>query len=148
LFCPFANLASFLYSGKLLDPKSDRPADYEAFSKPVHFKEVMMKTIFTLLAMLAFTSAAVVVPQSSAFAASQYPNKGKVLETMDASIYTYMQVATDKGNVWLAASKTSVPKGATISYPDGAVMTNFTSKSLNRTFDSIIFVDKVKVEKK
>ena len=107
-----------------------------------------MKTIFTLLAMLAFTSAAVVVPQSSAIAASQYPNKGKVLEVMDASIYTYMQVSTDKGNVWIAASKTSVPKGATISYPDGAVMTNFYSKGLNRTFDSIIFLDKVKVEKK
>jgi hypothetical protein len=107
-----------------------------------------MKTIFTLLAMLVFTSAAVVVPQSSAFAANQYPNTGKVLETMDASIYTYIQVSTAKGNVWLAASKTSVPKGATISYPDGAVMTNFTSKALNRTFDSIIFVDKVKVEKK
>jgi hypothetical protein len=28
------------------------------------------------------------------------------------------------------------------------VMTNFTSKSLNRTFDKIIFLDKVKVEKK
>ncbi len=106
-----------------------------------------MKTIFTLLAMLAFSSAAIVVPQSSAFAASQYPNKGKVLEVFDASIYTYMQVSTDKGTIWLAASKTSVPKGATISFPDGAEMTNFTSKSLNRTFDKIIFLDKVKVEK-
>jgi hypothetical protein len=108
----------------------------------------MMKTIFTLLAMFAFSSAAIVVPQSSAFAASQYPNKGKVLEVMDASIYTYMQVSSDKGPVWLAASKTSVAKGDTISYPDGNVMTNFTSKSLNRTFDKIIFLDKVKVEKK
>lgn len=108
-----------------------------------------MKNIFTLLAMFAFSSAAIVVPQSNAFAASQYPNKGKVLEVMDASIYTYMQVSSDKGPVWIAASKTSsVTKGATISYPDGAVMTNFTSKSLNRTFDKIIFVDKVKVEKK
>lgn len=107
-----------------------------------------MKSIFTLLAMLTFSSAAIVVPQSNAFAASQYPNKGKVLEVMDASIYTYMQVSSDKGPVWIAASKTSVPKGATISYPDGAVMTNFTSKTMNRTFDKIIFVDKVKVEKK
>ena len=107
-----------------------------------------MKNIFTLLAMFVFSSAAIVVPQSNAFAASQYPNKGKVLEVMDASIYTYMQVTSDKGPIWIAASKTSVPKGATISYPDGAVMTNFTSKTMNRTFDKIIFVDKVKVEKK
>jgi hypothetical protein len=108
----------------------------------------MMKTIFTLLALFAFAGTAIVVPQSNAFAASQYPNKGKVLEVMDASIYTYMQVSSDKGPVWLAASKTSVAKGDTISYPDGNVMTNFTSKTLNRTFDTIIFLDKVKVEKK
>jgi hypothetical protein len=124
------------------------PPDHEAFSQLVYFKEVMMKTIFTLLALFAFMGTAIVVPQSNAFAATEYANKGKVLETMDASIYTYMHVTTDKGPVWIAASKTEVPKGATISYPNGAVMTNFTSKALNRTFDSIIFVDKVSVIKK
>ena len=106
-----------------------------------------MKTIFTLLALFAFTAAAVVVPESNAIAAAQYSNKGKVLEIMDASIYTYMQVSGDKGPIWVAASKTAVAKGDTISYLDGNVMTNFTSKSLNRTFDTIIFLDKVKVEK-
>jgi hypothetical protein len=109
---------------------------------------MMMKTIFTLLALFVFTGTAIVVPQSSAYAASQYPNKGKVLEVMDASIYTYIQVESDKGPVWLAASKATVAKGDIISYPNGNVMTNFTSKTLNRTFDKIIFLDKVKVEKK
>jgi len=112
------------------------------------FKEVMMKTIRILLVLLAISGTAIVVPQSNAFAASQYPNTGKVLETMDASIYTYVQVTSDKGPVWIAASKTSVAKGNNISYPNGAVMTNFTSKTMNRTFDKIIFVDKIKVEKK
>ena len=101
-----------------------------------------MKIIFTLLALFMFTGTA-----TNAMAA-QYPNTGKVLEVMDASIYTYIQVTSDSGPVWLAASKTKVPKGSTISYPNGAVMSNFTSKSLNRTFDKIIFLDKVKVEKK
>lgn len=107
-----------------------------------------MKTIFTLLALFAFTGTAIVVPQSNAIAASQYANTGKVLEVMDASIYTYIQVSNDKGPVWLAVSKTSVAKGDTISYADGNLMTNFTSKSLNRTFEKIIFLDKIKVEKK
>ena len=107
-----------------------------------------MKTIFTLLVMLAFSGTAIIVPQSNAYAASQYANTGKVLETMDASIYTYVQVTSANGPVWIAASKTKVAKGNTISYPDGAVMTNFTSKTMNRTFDKIIFVDKIKVEKK
>lgn len=106
-----------------------------------------MKTIFTLLALFAFTGTAVVVRQSNVFAAD-FANKGKVLETMDASIYTYIQVSSDKGPVWIAASKTKVAKGETISYPDGAVMTNFNSPTLNRTFDKIIFVDKITVVKK
>ena len=59
-----------------------------------------------------------------------------------------MQVSGANGPVWIAASKTKVAKGNTISYPNGAVMTNFNSKSLNRTFDKIIFVDRIKVEKK
>jgi hypothetical protein len=108
----------------------------------------MMKTIFTLLALFMFTGTAIVVPQSNAIAASQFANTGKVLETMNASIYTYIQVSSDKGPVWLAVSKTSVAKGDTISYPDGNMMTNFSSKALNRTFDKIIFLDKIKVEKK
>jgi hypothetical protein len=114
----------------------------------------MMKTIFTLLALLAFAGTAVAAetqstaPAAKPAAAGKYPNTGKVLEVMDASIYTYMQVSSDNGPVWLAASKTSVAKGATIGYPNGAVMTNFHSKSMNRTFDRIIFLDKIEVLKK
>lgn len=112
-----------------------------------------MKTIITLLALLAFAGAAIAEPQPGAparqpAAASQFTNKGKVLDMMDASIYTYIQVSSDKGPVWLAASKTKVAKGDTIRYPNGAPMANFYSKSMNRTFDMIIFLDKVEVEKK
>ena len=64
---------------------------------------------------------------------------------MDASIYTYMQVTTDKAPVWLAASKVKVAKGATIGYPNGAAMQNFHSPSLNRTFETIIFLVKIEV---
>lgn len=111
-----------------------------------------MKTIITLLALVAFAGNVVAEPQPNAPAVmpavGKFANKGKVLDVIDASIYTYLQVTTDKGSVWLAASKTSVPKGATISYPNGATMTNFHSNSLNRTFDTIIFLDKVEVLKK
>lgn len=112
-----------------------------------------MKNIFTLLALITFAGATIAAPQANAApaaqsaSAGQYPNKGKVLEVIDTSMYTYLQVTSDKNPVWIAASKTSVKKGANISYPNGAVMTNFYSKSLNRTFDSILFIDKVAVEK-
>lgn len=107
-----------------------------------------MKNTLALLALAAVAGTALAAPQQNAdtiklAAASQYPNKGKVLEVIDTEMYTYLQVSTDTGSVWLAASKTNVAKGTTISYPNGAVMSNFHSKSLNRTFDSIIFIDKV-----
>jgi hypothetical protein len=112
----------------------------------------MMKTIYILLAMVAFVGSAVAAEtQASAglmkVAATKYPNKGKVLEVDNNSMYTYMQVQTDKGPIWIAASKTTVAKGANISFPDGAVMTNFHSKSMNKTFDTIIFLDKIEVLK-
>jgi hypothetical protein len=112
----------------------------------------MMKTIVTLLALFAVSGIAIAETQPSAAATKlattgKYPNQGKVLETMDASIYTYMEVTTDKGPVWLAASKVKVAKGATIGYPNGAVMKNFFSPSLNRTFETIIFLDKIEVLK-
>lgn len=112
-----------------------------------------MKTIFTLLALIAVTGIAIAEPQPNAPArkpatASQYTNQGKVLDIMNASIYTYIQVSTDKEPVWLAASKTKVAKGDTIRYPNGAPMQNFFSSSLNRTFNTIIFLDKIEVVKK
>lgn len=112
-----------------------------------------MKTIFALLALAAVANTAVAAPKQNAdtvkpAAASQYPNSGKVLDVIDTAMYTYLQVTGDKGPVWIAASKTNIAKGATISYPSGVVMSNFHSKSLNRTFDTIIFVDKVVSTKK
>lgn len=113
----------------------------------------MMKTIFALLALAAVANTAIAAPQPSAdttktTSANQYPNSGKVLDVIDTAMYTYLQVTSDKSPVWIAASKVNVTKGATINYSNGVVMSNFHSKSLNRTFDSIIFVDKVVVAKK
>ncbi|TAN78878.1 MAG: hypothetical protein EPN14_06240 [Gallionella sp.] len=113
-----------------------------------------MKTILALLALALSTVAgiAVAAPQQNAPAAQAaaipLPNKGKVLEVIDTSMYTYLQVSTDKSPVWIAASKIKLAKGDTVSYSNGAVMSNFHSKSLNRTFESIIFVDKVVPVKK
>jgi len=66
--------------------------------------------------------------------------KGKVLETMEASGYTYVSLDDGSGNVvWAAVPKTVVEVGEEVTLQGGAVMSNFSSKTLNRTFDSIIF---------
>ncbi len=64
---------------------------------------------------------------------------GKVLETMDAGGYTYINVATDAGDKWIAVNQTPVEVGEDVTYLDGMVMQNFNSKSLDRTFPEIIF---------
>lgn len=78
---------------------------------------------------------------------SQMPHQGKVLSSIDASIYTYIEVSEGGKSVWLAAPTVAVKKGDTVGYDDGAVMSNFYSKSLNRTFESVIFVGKAVVIK-
>lgn len=75
-------------------------------------------------------------------------NSGKILEVLDAPPYSYLKVADKKGTIWLAGYKGDFTKGATVKYSSGIEMKNFHSKSLNRTFDSIIFVDSMQQAKK
>ena len=72
-------------------------------------------------------------PQLAAF-------KGKVVEKQDASVYTYIRLDDGAGKeIWAAVPKTQLEIGEEIALKGGSVMTNFNSKTLNRTFESIIF---------
>ena len=69
---------------------------------------------------------------------------GKVVEKLDASIYTYIRLDDGTGNeTWAAIPKTQLEIGEPIALKGGTVMRNFYSKTLNRTFDSIIFATNV-----
>ncbi len=72
--------------------------------------------------------------------------KGKVVETMNASSYTYIKVDENGKGVWLAVMQQPIKVGQTIEFPNVPPMTNFTSKTLNRTFDAILFVPSIRVE--
>ena len=66
--------------------------------------------------------------------------KGKVAETMDASGYTYVRLDDGSGKeVWAAVPKAELKVGEEISLQGGSVMENFNSKTLNKTFEKIIF---------
>ncbi|MDX1775272.1 MAG: DNA-binding protein [Desulfobulbales bacterium] len=67
------------------------------------------------------------------------PVTGKVLETMDASGYTYLNVETDAGTKWIAINQTSIEVGEEVTFLDGMVMQDFYSKTLDRTFPEIVF---------
>ena len=68
-------------------------------------------------------------------------NEGKVLSTLDAPGYTYMELANTEKRFWIAAPTTRVKVGDRIRFEQSLVMKNFNSKTLNRTFDQIIFVN-------
>ena len=76
---------------------------------------------------------------------AQLPQKGKVLSTLDAKPYTYIEVSQNKKTIWLAANAIPLKKGDVIRFDNGMVMTNFHSKTLNRTFPSVLFVNSVMV---
>ncbi|MEE8378886.1 MAG: hypothetical protein V3R49_00735 [Gammaproteobacteria bacterium] len=85
--------------------------------------------------------------QQAALAAGKgLPKQGKVLEMMHAAGYTYMNVDTGAGKpMWIAASMMRIKPEQNIKWTDAAVMNNFTSKSLHRTFDQILFVSNAQV---
>jgi hypothetical protein len=64
---------------------------------------------------------------------------GKVLETMNSGGYTYVSLEKNGKKTWVAMPATAVKVGQEITCQPGAEMRNFTSKTLNRTFESIIF---------
>jgi hypothetical protein len=65
--------------------------------------------------------------------------EGKVVETMNAGGYTYVCVQSNGQKQWAAMPPTEVKLGEVVAINPGAVMQNFTSSTLKRTFDSIIF---------
>ncbi len=77
--------------------------------------------------------------ETAAPAATQQSLSGKVLETMDAGGYTYLKVDTGLSQPWVAIPQSKVTVGQEVTYEPGMVMKNFASKTLNRTFDSIVF---------
>ncbi|MDD2735861.1 MAG: hypothetical protein PHF56_18150 [Desulfuromonadaceae bacterium] len=64
---------------------------------------------------------------------------GKIVETMNSGGYTYLLIASGDKNVWGAVPTTAVSVGQEVELLPGQTMTNFTSKSLNKTFESVIF---------
>ncbi|MCK4764032.1 MAG: DNA-binding protein [Candidatus Aminicenantes bacterium] len=75
----------------------------------------------------------------------QQTYSGKVIETMDSGGYTYVQFEEKGKKHWVAARKFPVSVGDTIEFSQPNVMKNFHSRTLNKTFEWIFFVNVVKV---
>lgn len=86
----------------------------------------LLKSLFMASVFLAFAP--------FAYAAA---NAGTVAETMEAGSYVY--VLLENGQ-WIAAKPFPVAKGDRIQYDGAMEMNNFHSKTLDRNFESILFV--------
>jgi hypothetical protein len=98
--------------------------------------EPTMKTLLVALASLLAVHAAWAAGDAAPPAAP--PVKGEVLEVLDTDAFTYMRLRTTKGETWAAVSKAPVKKGEQVTIDNPTVMQNFQSKSLQRTFETIV----------
>jgi hypothetical protein len=69
--------------------------------------------------------------------------RGTVLETMNAGGYTYVLMETGEEQRWVAGREIPLKVGDVVQSTQGAAMPDFESKSLNRTFDVVYFVDRL-----
>lgn len=67
----------------------------------------------------------------------------EVEESTDAALYTYIKVSEEDNEYWIAVPKMQVENGEKLYFSKSMVMNNFQSKTLNRTFDKILFVDDI-----
>ena len=79
--------------------------------------------------------------------AAQLPQKARVVNAIDVPQYTYLEVTQNSKSLWIAGPTLAVKKGDMVRFDNGMAMNNFHSKTLNRTFPSILFVNSLVVTK-
>lgn len=67
-----------------------------------------------------------------------------VEEKMDASNYSYLKVKENGNSFWIAVKQMEIEPGEYVIFSKSMEMKSFKSESLNRTFESILFVDDAK----
>lgn len=70
--------------------------------------------------------------------------QGTVKETMNAAGYTYALVEADGVSIWLAGPETVLSIGQSVVWNGGMAMKDFHSNTLDRTFETIYFVEDIK----
>lgn len=67
----------------------------------------------------------------------------EVVEHMDASSYTYIKVDENENKYWIAVPQMAVSEGDILFFTKSMEMQDFRSEALDRTFESILFVEDV-----
>jgi hypothetical protein len=107
-------------------------------------RKVMMIVMMSLLVTTTFFLAAA-EKQAAAPKQAKKSYSGRVISTMESGGYTYIEFEENGGKLWAAAPLTQVYVGDLIYLSDAVTMNNFHSKTLNRTFESILFTLSIRV---
>ncbi|KAB1071903.1 DNA-binding protein [Tamlana haliotis] len=70
-----------------------------------------------------------------------------VTEKIATGGYIYLKVVEDEKEYWMSIPDRDIEIGATYYYNGGMVMKNFESKTLNRTFENVIFAEGIHKDK-
>ena len=80
---------------------------------------------------------------TTSFANDENTGTGTVAETMTSGGYVYVRLEED-GN-WVASTSIPIVVGDKVKYTGGMMMKDFNSRTLNRSFEYILFASKLKV---
>ncbi len=85
-------------------------------------------------------------PEASATSGKMPNNEGIVIEILETTGYTYMELNNTGRKFWIAAPTTQVKKGDHVRFVESMSMENFVSKTLNRMFPRVTFVSSTQVK--
>lgn len=107
-----------------------------------------MRSLFVILALLiGFTGC---VKKNKVPTAQSVTNPAmhevKVSEVVQTSNYTYLKVTDNGVENWIAVTRQEAAVGETYYYDEALEMKNFNSKELNRTFETVYFVQGISKE--
>lgn len=113
--------------------------------------KILMISVLVLTVMVACDSKervkATDAGHSATPAAMTADHKVKVEEVIKAPSYMYLRVTEDGKEYWVATTDQPIEVGMTVYYDKGLVMKDFEVKELERTFESLWFVQKFRTEK-
>lgn len=71
--------------------------------------------------------------------------EGTVVSSLNTENYTYVEISKNDQNAWIVGPLVVVKPGNQVKFEEGAIMKDFYSKQLDRTFPTVMFVGEITV---
>lgn len=134
-------------AGPMIKISEGESINWSDGSKMTNFKSSTLKKTFNEVYFVAALNKGTPSkqPTSVQTPATTASSSGLVTDVISSAGYSYIEVTANNKTLWLAAPQNSVTKQDKISWSDGSIMHNFQSRSLDKVFEEIIFVDSITI---